>query len=64
MAAATEGILELKIDTKPGQSIGPITSDGERPGYLISYGETRESAVERADKAEAMVHFEIEPSTV
>jgi len=62
-AAANEGILELRIDIEPGQTVGPITSDEKRPGYLISYGETRESAVKRADDAEAMVRFEIEPAT-
>lgn len=58
-AKAMDGILDIVMDVAPGQRIGPITADGERPGYLIAYGESRMMAVQRAEMANERVRFEV-----
>jgi biotin carboxylase len=63
LAAAQDGIIEVVVDAAPGQTIGPISADGDRPGYVIARGETRELAVERADLAERTVRFHVQPIT-
>lgn len=55
------GVLEVSIDVRPGSRFGGITRDGERPGYVITLGETRADAVSAADLVEETVAFDIEP---
>ncbi|MBI4354996.1 MAG: ATP-grasp domain-containing protein [Candidatus Omnitrophica bacterium] len=58
-AKRMEGIVEVVMEVKPGQLLGPITRDGERPGYLIASAPTRELALQYADAAERAVRFEV-----
>ena len=59
LAKAVDGVIDVVMEVKPGHKMAPITADGERPGYLIAYGETRSIAVQRADMAEEKVRFEV-----
>ncbi|MBU0677858.1 MAG: ATP-grasp domain-containing protein [Verrucomicrobia bacterium] len=56
-ARRMDGITDIVIDVRPGDLLKDITGDGERPGFLIATGDTREEAVGRADRAEALVEF-------
>lgn len=58
-ARRVPGIRDVVIEVEPGNYLGKITGDGERPGYLIAEGETRQEAVRRADIAEKMIRFDI-----
>lgn len=59
-ARAVAGIQDVVIEAVPGDVLGPIAGDRERPGYIISSAETREQAVRQADEAESLVRFEVE----
>jgi hypothetical protein len=56
-AQALPGVRTVSIDLQPGDTIAPIISDGTRPGYVITYGETRDEAVSRADAVEQTIKF-------
>lgn len=58
-ARAVDGVHKIELDVAPGDVINPIVSDGTRHGLIIAFGDTREMAVHRADKAETAVRFEI-----
>jgi len=62
-ARGADGISDVVIDVQPGEMLKDITGDGERPGLLIATGETRQEAVGNADRAEALVEFEVEEDT-
>ena len=59
LAKAVDGIIDIVMDVKLGHKIAPITADGERPGYLIAYGESRSIAMERANRAKEKVRFDV-----
>jgi len=59
-ARGADGIVDLGIGVQPGDVLKEITGDGERPGFLIATGETRQEAVGNADRAEALVEFKVE----
>jgi biotin carboxylase len=50
-AKRLEGILDIGFNMKEGTLVEPISGDADRPGYIVSYGETREDAVKNADNA-------------
>ena len=56
-ARTLPGVKTLSIDLKPGDEVGAIVSDGTRPGYVITYGDTREEAIHRADVVEQTIKF-------
>jgi len=51
---------ELGLFKKVGDVIPPLATDGDRTGYVISWGETREEAIRKADLVEKKVKFVIE----
>lgn len=58
-ARSLPGVIDVQIDVKPGDEIGPVTSDGDRPGYLIATGRDRNEVMKRACLAEKTVFFEV-----
>lgn len=56
-ARALPGVRTLSIELKANDVVGLIVSDGTRPGYVITYGDTRDEAVHRADTVEKTVRF-------
>lgn len=60
-AKQIEGILDLVVQVKPGDIIGPLTKDTERAGHIIAVGDTREIATIRAEKAEKTVKINVAP---
>lgn len=54
------GVRDVVMDVKIGDRLAPVTRDGERPGYIVSFAESRELAVKCADAAEKQVCFVVE----
>ena len=54
------GVYMVELEVKVGDILQPIRRDGERPGLIVTYGETRKEAVLNADAAESTVKFHIE----
>jgi biotin carboxylase len=57
-------ILDVVVEARVGQPLRGITRDGERPGYIIAIADTRQQALEAADRAEQTVQFTIDPEHV
>lgn len=60
-ARALPGVRIVSIALKPGDSIDRIVSDGTRPGYVITYGDTRQEAIARANAVEQTIKFILDP---
>jgi biotin carboxylase len=58
-AKAIEGVRHVELDLVKGDIIKPIISDGTRHGVIITFGDTRDIAVNRADQVEKTVKFNI-----
>jgi biotin carboxylase len=54
------GVFALAIEAELGQEFHGITRDGERPGYTIVTGDTREDAIAVADQVERLVRFDFD----
>ena len=57
-AFAHEGIRGIRIYRRPGHRFEDFRRGADRAGAVLAVGETREEALERATKAEAMIRFE------
>jgi hypothetical protein len=52
-------VVEARSVIAPGETIRPVQTDGDRRGYVIALGETREEAAARAEAAAALVQVEV-----
>ena len=57
-AAAVDGVLDLGVYREPGWTYGPFRSGSDRGGYVLARGESRDDALERADRAAQRIRFE------
>ena len=57
-AFAHEGIRGIRIYRRPGHRFEDFRRGADRAGAVLAVGDTREEALERATKAEAMIRFE------
>ena len=57
-AAAVDGVLEVSIYRGPGWRYEPFRSGSDRAGFLLVRGESRDDALERADRAAERIRFE------
>jgi biotin carboxylase len=57
---ALPGVVQAETYFAPGETIRPVQVDGDRRGYVIAYGDTREQALERAEAAAAALEVEID----
>jgi biotin carboxylase len=57
-AFALEGIRGIRIYRRPGHRFEEFRLGGDRAGAILAVGASREEALERASKAEAMIRFE------
>ncbi|RKX65228.1 hypothetical protein DRP44_06760, partial [candidate division TA06 bacterium] len=48
---------EIGLFKKVGDTIPPLATDGDRTGYILAWGETREEAIKRANMVEEKVKF-------
>ncbi len=58
-ASALEGV-ESGPFVKIGDRVGKASCDGDRLGYILSWGNSRTQALERAGQAENMISFKVE----
>jgi biotin carboxylase len=59
-AFALEGIRGIRIYRRPGHRFGELRRGADRAGAVLAVGDSREEALERADRAEATVKFEVD----
>jgi biotin carboxylase len=50
-ARKTKGVLDIDFDLEPGTSVGAISGDADRPGYIVTSGKDRAHAVQVAQGA-------------
>lgn len=53
------GILDADVLVTPGETIRPVRSGGDRAGFVIAAGDTREEAEALADRAEHEIKFHV-----
>jgi biotin carboxylase len=58
-AEALEGVEYVRVYRRPGQRIEPLRHGADRVGAVLALGDTREQALERAERAAALVRFEL-----
>jgi hypothetical protein len=59
-AFAQEGIRGIRIYRRPGHRFEDFRRGADRAGAVLAVGDTREEALERATRAEAMIRFEMD----
>jgi biotin carboxylase len=59
-AFALDGIRGIRIYRRPGHRFGELRRGADRAGAVLAVGESREDALERAARAEAMIRFEVD----
>jgi len=57
-AFGQEGIRGIRIYRRPGHRFGEFRRGADRAGAILAVGDSREEALERAERAEAMIRFE------
>jgi biotin carboxylase len=56
-ARAQAGIVAARVYRRPGRTFGPLRRAADRAGYVLATGDSREHALERADRAAKLVQF-------
>jgi biotin carboxylase len=59
-AFALEGIRGIRIYRRPGHRFGGLRRGADRAGAVLAVGDSRQEALERADRAETMIRFEVD----
>jgi biotin carboxylase len=59
-AFALEGIRGIRVYRRPGHRFGELRRGSDRAGAILAVGESREEALKHADRAEAMIRFEVD----
>ena len=59
-AFAEEGIRGIRIYRRPGHRFGELRRGADRAGAILAVGDSRDEALERAGRAEAMIRFEVD----
>jgi biotin carboxylase len=59
-AFALEGIRGIRIYRRPGHRFLELRRGSDRAGAVLAVGDSRQEALERADRAEATVNFEVD----
>ena len=56
-AKSIPGVLDIGFSMKPGTIVNAISGDADRPGYLVTTADTRDEAVQLAEKVLAGLTF-------
>jgi hypothetical protein len=59
---AAPGVVQAESYLQPGELIRPVRADGDRRGYVIALADTNLEALERAERAAALLTVEVEPA--
>ncbi len=57
-AQAVDGVLDVRLYRRPGHRFGELRRGSDRAGAVIAVGESREKALERADRAAECIRFD------
>jgi biotin carboxylase len=55
---AMDGVVYVRVYRRPGERIEPLRHGPDRAGAILAVGDTREEALDRAERAAALVRFE------
>jgi biotin carboxylase len=53
------GILDARLYREPGHVFGPFRHGADRAGAILAVGESRDDALARADRAAALIRFQV-----
>ena len=57
----SEGVAWVRLYRRPGHDFGVLRRGADRAGAVLAVGRTREEALARAERAAALVRFDVEP---
>lgn len=63
-ARAIEGVMEVRFEVGPGDSIGVVDNDRARHGFFIAVGRTRGEVLKIAERVKETVKVELEAGNV
>ena len=63
-ASAQEGVLDVRVYRSPGHVFGEFRRGADRAGAILAVGGSRDEALERADRAAALIRFEVGDRTL
>jgi biotin carboxylase len=58
-ARAQDGVLDVRVYREPGHVFGPFRRGADRAGAILAVGDSREDALERTDRAAALIRFQV-----
>jgi biotin carboxylase len=58
-ARAVQGIEEVRIYREAGHVFGPFRRGADRAGAVLAVGDSRDEALERADRAASLIRFQV-----
>jgi biotin carboxylase len=61
---AVPGVVDARPYRRPGWIFGPLRRGGDRAGFVLATGRSRDAALETADRAARLVQFEVEDADV
>jgi len=56
-AALMKGVIDLGFSMAPGTIVDDFSGDADRPGYLVTVAETRQGAIDTANKVVNALNF-------
>jgi hypothetical protein len=59
-AERVDGVEWVRVYRRPGFDLGPLRRGADRAGALLVRGSSRADALDRADRAAALVRFAVE----
>jgi biotin carboxylase len=60
-AFGLDGVKGIRLYRKPGHRFGPFLRGSDRAGAILAVGESRDAALERADRAAQRIAFDVVP---
>ena len=60
-AYAVEGVKGIRLYRKSGHRFGALLRGPDRAGAILAVGDSRDGALARADRAAALLHFDVAP---
>jgi biotin carboxylase len=58
-ATQIEGVVEARVYRRPGFRFGPFRRGSDRAGFVLAVGDSKEDALARAERAAALIRFEM-----
>ena len=58
-ARAQDAILDVRVYREPGHVFGPFRHGADRAGAILAVGESRDDSLARADRAAALIRFQV-----